>query len=350
MLGLALVVAMAGVGCGDDDDVVPTDAGTDSGTDSAMPDAGMDAGPPPTPEVFVRIAHLSPNGSPVRVCTDAIIGGEPIGVPGGPLPPAADPAIPFRGVSPYVPFPLPAGVEGYRVLIFAETEGPVTSCTGAPTLSANVMLGEDIEAEGYYTVAAIGFVDERPDVCGAELDGPCPESLDADLVVFEDDTELDAEASKIRVIHAIPNIPAQFGVQICFDPDTAEGEMEPVLLFDRLNFGEATEYFASDAAITAGSLRIFSALPEGMDAPDCQTVVVGEMVVRAPLQELFIPATFSAVKMGLEMGAGREIDQIVTSFALNRITTIFAQGLLGTAPTSPQTAAFVPWQDLPAVD
>lgn len=355
MLGLALVVAMAGVGCGDDDDTVPTDAGTDSGTDSGMRDTGMpdedagtDAGPPPTPEVFVRIAHLSPNAGSVRVCTETIVGGEPSGVRGGPLPPAGSEPIPFRGISGYLAFPLPAGVDGYRVLIFRETaENPVTSCTGEPIFDETFLLGEDIEAERYYTAAAMGFVGDAaswPAVCGAPtFNSSCAEQdIGARLLAFEDDSMLVATATKIRAVHGIPNAPP---VQICYDPDGSEGEMEPIVLFDRLPFGASSNYFSSDTAITSGSLRIFNAVPpEAGEIPDCQTVVVGEMPVRMQLVELDIPDDFEP------LAAGFDLPQVVTSFALNRISTVFAQGILGVSFPADGFAAFVPWQDLPEIE
>lgn len=350
MLGLALVVAMAGVGCGDDDDTVPTDAGTDSGTDSGMRDTGMpdedagtDAGPPSV-AFFVRVAHLIPGGPAVRVCAETLIGEDPSGTLAGPLPPPADPAIPFRGVSPYVTFQLPPGVDGYRVYVLpAEIDGsPLTSCD-----AERALLVEDfteVEIGGYYTVAAVGFAGEPatwPEVCrdpGTGEVGPCPEALRARLVLFEDDSEIDAAATKIRVAHAVPNVPA---LQVCYDPDGSEGEMEPVELFDGLAFGTATEFHTSAMAITGGSIRLFPSAPA---APDCTA-----LEVRPEIAELIIPTTFMAIKTGIQTAAGRTIPEIVTAFELGRVTTVFAQGIGGLPETDPLTVLFVPWQDFPAI-
>jgi hypothetical protein len=346
-LSLALLLGIAGAGCGDDDDTMVdagTDAGTDGGgTDSGPPqdtgpvDTGVDA-PEPVEQAFVRVAHLSPNTGDVRLCIDLRVGGTRVGgLP--PLP--TDRTIPFRGISPYINLDIVEGVT-YRVKAFvvASIADPV-DCTMDSPLFVDVD-SADLEVDGYYTGAAIGFSPEEggalPSVCPddsmpPEFDAPCPEALGVRLEVYEDDSTLDAAASKIRILHAIPNAPA---VDVCYDDDP-EDETPPVAIASSLAFGSASDYFESAAAITSGVVSVHAHVP-GMSCVNSELTT---------LAQLPVPAGFEFIRSVFPEDAQPNIP---TTFELNRITTVFAEGIASAPEPHPMApAAFVPWQDQPAV-
>src|SRR5690606_25630645 len=168
---------------------------------------------------------------------------------------------------------------------------------------------------GFYTAAAIGFDAPIPEVCPdstmpGNFDQPCPPALGARMALFEDDGTVDAAAAKLRVLHAIPNAPA---VDVCYDDDP-EDETPPVAIASNVAFGEASDYFESDTAITSGVVTVHQAV-EGMTC-------VAAAQLGTPLP---IPAAFEAVRDGFEaasggMGGGANI---ATTFELGTIRTIF---------------------------
>ncbi len=330
-LGLMLTL---GVGCGDDDaeeDMGPADTGTDTAT---PPDMGTDTGPADTgpgdmgpdmavaSEAMVRLAHLVPDGGPVRMCIQATVGGAPAGPPSGPLPADPDPGIPFRGISTYLPFTVSAGIS-FEVSLY---EDSVTDCAtpGAdPVLVGDVVVGTgdgEIEAGGWYTAALIGFA-EPPSICGAAMDAECPS---AEMRLFVDDGEVDAAMNKLRVLNAFPN---SGGIDVCFNDGSATTE-----IFENISYGEASDYQLGPA-LTAGAFVMFVHDP----ANDCGTggaTAVGML-------EIPTPATVSG---GFPPGT-----VITDEYAVGQIVTLFGEGVLQ-PPTDPLPANFgffVPWVDLP---
>ncbi|HJL23968.1 MAG TPA: DUF4397 domain-containing protein, partial [Polyangiaceae bacterium LLY-WYZ-15_(1-7)] len=289
---------------------------------------GTDAGPPA--EAFIRVAHLSPNTPPVRVCIQATLMGTPIGDPTGPLPdPTTDDPIPFRGISGYIPFAAGDPVT-YVIDVFADPDGEtVTDCDGEAALQVELTVGEDIEPGMRYTAAAIGLLNAtEQNNCGETFDAACPEALELSAALFEDAAEEMDGMVMVRALHAIPNAP---GVDVCFDPDGSVGEMDPVELFENATFGTASDYYMQDSAIEAGSLRIFAHVSAEMDCP--------AGVEGAEVAELPIP-TPEALTMAFPEGT-----PIAGTYDLGTVNTVFAEGLLGTeGATQP---LFVPWIDLP---
>jgi hypothetical protein len=346
-LSLALLLGIAGAGCGDDDGMVEVDSGTDAGggVDSGPPqdtgppeDTGVDGGPPPVPVAYVRVAHLSPNAQPVRLCLNLLLGDMMLGTPTGPLP--TDSAIPFRGISPYLPFDLNEGIT-YRVNVFEIGEGGAVDCTDTPLLTVDVDTA-DLEPDAFYTAGAIGLkpIDAEgtlPSVCpNGEMPPtftqPCPAPLTARIELFEDDSALDAAASKIRVLHAIPNAPA---VDVCYDDDP-EDETPPVAIASNLSFGNASDYFESPAEIADGVITVHAHVPSMSCVP---AATLAPLPVAGFLAALRANEDFAPV-----------LAYIPESFELNRIYTIFAQGQLPEfADESDTGVLFLPWQDQPLV-
>jgi hypothetical protein len=342
-LSLALLLGIAGAGCGDDDGMVEVDAGTDAGrdgggTDSGPPedtgpvDTGVDA-PPPVPQANVRVAHLSPDTGPVRLCIDLRVGDTRVGGL-GPLP--TDGVIPFRGVSPYLALDIAEGVT-YRVKAFVvEGIGDTVDCTTDGDLELDVP-SADLEEDAYYMGAAIGFTTEQS-VCGPNFMMPCGDDQAARIALFEDDGVTDAASAKVRVVHAVPNL---FPVEVCYDPDTAAGEMAPVSLFASVAYGSASDYFESEAAITTGSFRLF---PAAAAAPPCTAIPD----VRPELPEVLIPTSFEAIRDRFNMLSPGSGANIATTFELDTIRTVFAIGI-GPQPASmnPNGVLIMPWRDIP---
>lgn len=335
-LSLALLLGIAGAGCGDDDGMVEVDSGTDAGggVDSGPPpedtgpvDTGVDA-PEPVEQAFVRVAHLSPNTGDVRLCIELRVGGTRVGgLP--PLP--TDRTIPFRGISPYIGLDIEEGVT-YRVKAFVvESIADPVDCTMDSPLFVDVD-SADLEVDGYYTGAALGFSDPMPSACGPTFDGPCDAEVHgARLALFEDDGVTDPAAAKVRVLHAIPNAPA---IEVCYDPDREAGEEPPMSLFASVAFGEASPYHESATAITTGSFRIF---PAAAAAPAC-TAIPG---VRPQIAEITIPDLLEDIRDMFEAGSPGAGANIATTFELDTIRTVFAMGVF------PEMAGFVPWRDIP---
>lgn len=341
-LSLALLLGIAVVGCGDDDGMTEVDAGTDAGgTDSGPPpedtgpvDTGVDA-PEPVEQAFVRVAHLSPNTGDVRLCIDLRAGGTRVGgLP--PLP--TDRTIPFRGISPYIGLDIEEGVT-YRVKAFVvESVADPIDCTMESPLFVDVD-SADLVVNGYYTGAAIGFSPVEgttlPSVCPnetlTEFNQPCPAALTVRLAVFEDDSTLDAAASKIRVLHAIPNAPA---VDVCYDANP-EDETPGAAIAANVPFGMTSDYFESAADITTGVLTVHVAGTSCAPAAALATPIV-------------IPDTFAAIRANENFATVR--DNIPETFVRNRIYTVFAQGQAPAPITmSPNGLLFLPWQDHPPV-
>ncbi len=269
-------------------DTSPRDSGSDVVIDASGDtnedvgaDVAVDTGPVVT-DAFVRIAHMVPNAGSVRICATALVGGVAI-APAAPLPSSAggDLGIPFRGVSPYLPFPA-EGID-YNVEVFLAEEidafnmdRPSEACPTEdddvePVLAA--MVADALLSPGQrVTAAAIGFVREADgstvEVCG----GPCPETLDARIQFFGDRDDGPAGETAIRVLPLVPNLPA---VDLCFDPDGPDMPMEEVVLFDGLTFGSASPVLER-APITAGLLVV------RLDDDDCDGMMVGALPIPAP--------------------------------------------------------------------
>jgi len=339
---LVSMLAVAGIGCGDDDGDDTTDVDmftppVDMGPGVDMFEPPVDMGPEedgfvPTPTVNVRIAHLVPDAPNVRLC---------IGPPG--LTPAVPPqpsatalpdGVPFRAVGGYIS--LPIGDYQARVFDAAVIDGTGAgdcTITDDPLLTINVDSGDLVDG-AYYTVAAIGFVTPADFQCPTGAPGvteDCGDASAARLQIYED-SDVDADNALIRVLHAIPNAP---NVDICYDPDTSAGDMDPVELFENVAFGTATDYNMQDADLTTGSFRIYAHNP-----------AIGDCNDLAAAAELPIPTPDAIVAGFGPDGAGLPV--VTDSYDTGSVHTIFAEGVFGVDPPDDGFAAFVPLIDLPA--
>lgn len=172
------IVGLAGCLGGDDDD--------DDGTSG---------------EASVRVAHLSPDAPNVDVYVDSED------------PSLAD--VPFGDASDYLSVPA-----GDRAVEITAAGDPDTS-----VFSGDVT----VEAETEYTIAAIG-----------ELSDDGDEPFEP-LVLEDDNSSVDSDTARLRVVHASPDAPA-------VDVTAAGGE---VVLFDGVEYAESgyTELEANDYTV-----------------------------------------------------------------------------------------------------
>jgi len=351
---LAPMLALAGIGCGDDDggddDVDMFTRPVDMASEEDMFEEEDDMGPEadmfvPPATVNVRIAHLIPDTANVRVC---------LGPPGSPA--AVDPlpsvdevedGVPFRAVGGYRTLP----VGDYEARVFAadvidgvrDGDCSIGSMDSDPDPLLTITVNEtDLEADAFYTVAAIGFEDPTDFECPTAVTGTledCGEDERARLEIYED-SDVDASNALIRVLHAIPNAPS---VDVCFDADgdltTTEDLTE---VFENVAFGTASEYFMSpDALVDPNaddeldpSFRIYA--HQGVDA-DC--------VADAEIFALEIPTNAQIQAAFGAEGAGLNI--VTDEYAVGSVHTIFAGGDFNSTDAA-DSPAFVPIVDLPA--
>lgn len=183
------VVGLAGCLGGDDDDSNGDDDTGDGDTDT---DDG---------EAALRVAHLSPDAPNVDIYVDSED------------PTLAD--VPFGAASDYLAVPA-----GDREVEITAAGDPDTSVFSGPVT---------VEADADYTVAAIGELSDN----GDQPFEP--------LVLEDDNSTVDGDSARLRVVHASPDAPA-------VDVTAAGGE---VVLFDGVAYGESgyTELEASDYTV-----------------------------------------------------------------------------------------------------
>ncbi len=152
-------------------------------------------------EAALRVAHLSPDAPNVDVYVDSED------------PTLAD--VPFGEVSDYLDVPA-----GDREVEITAAGDPDTSVFSGPVT---------VEADADYTVAAIGELSD---------DGGQPFEP---LVLEDDNSTVDGDSARLRVVHASPDAPA-------VDVTAAGGE---VVLFDGVAYGESgyTELEANDYTV-----------------------------------------------------------------------------------------------------
>ncbi|AKF07943.1 DUF4397 domain-containing protein [Sandaracinus amylolyticus] len=362
----AALLALGGMtaACGDDDDgggsdAGRADAGRDSGTTGDMDsgtdgggdtgDAGSDAG---TPRPYIRLAHLIPGGPPVHVCIHAD------GVPGtlalitrntmmSPPPPQA---VPYPGVSNYTNalplLSLPYTVRVYNAADINEAAAQPcpaeTATTPTPLITTEIDVSTDLTPGAYHTVAAIGL----PGGAGAQA---------PQLIISVDDlSDPAAGKARVRLFHAVPNLPGN--VDVCYDADGA-GAGEPTRIFDDVAFSDVEDYIEIDPTPAGATFAVHI---HNAAAPACAeaTRALGPIPVPLP-----VPATPANLQSSFDEG------EVITVFAAGRAAPLVqpadgscadADECAGLNPTLPAAAlvcnaamrcqdrlgpTVIPWQD-----
>lgn len=383
-LFLACVCALTlAVACDNDGD---PDAGTDAGTGmdagedagDTMTDGGFDAGEDggPPPAFSVRLVHNIPGmtGSTaipggthicswVSIADGTVIDGtatfltETLG------------AIPFRGVSPYLQFPV-ADPAAYIVGLYEPDS--ITACPADPYDAAATpavllapVAATDVPTDSFSSLIATGLIPGTLTATGSDLpafcnsgvpptfDQPCTDTTQL-LIINDDQTAPAAGESRIRVSNMVVNS-APVGFTVCYDPGLVADPSSPGscvadftptdhVAVATAGYGTATDY-VERAPIAPTTVTIPDGAGGTMDVPGgalylefgptCAAPEPGEScypILPDALRPVTDPPLPDEVRFQLEPDA---------------VTTIFVSGYL--PPGAPFQAAFgasfMIWQD-----
>ncbi len=249
-LFLASMLAIAGVGCGDDD-TSSTDAGTDSGstTDAATSDGGGSDGGTAGGNLTFRIAHLIAEAGPVGICVPLASGSLLVNGLFSASPTDPPEALEEGAVTPFLSIDASALPAAATLAVYpweAIDNGMCPSATDdagvAPLFTANV--GDlNLNTTDVFTVGAIGSV----------MDG-APADRAPQLNAFVDALEpADSASFAITVAHGHPAVDP---VTVCLG-DEGDDAGAPLDLLasdtDGLAYGESATIEAPPSAITATS-------------------------------------------------------------------------------------------------
>lgn len=284
-----------------------------------------DAGDGTVGRIDVRLANMLVAGPNLTVCFSTIpstgaseTAGRILGSPDAST--GSDGTLPYPGVSPYLSLPVYASVGlTYVFRLFDRDDVPFSLGGACPTDGSvtPVVEGRLVPSElgipeggvATLTAAAIGVVDGAPVTCA----GTCPEPS---LAVFPDATEASSDHARVRLVHAIPNLPAP--VHVCFDADfvsVAEpGDLPQARVLptiadtDGLAFGEQTATI--DVPPLSGTPGAFFVHATIGALPDCAsaTTLLGPITLPFAVPDT-APAT---VARTLDAG------DVVTLFAYGR--------------------------------
>lgn len=323
-------------------------------------------GPRPVGLLRVRLANLVPASPNLTVCLSTIAGtGAPEAggtILGEPSPATgSDGTLPYPGVSGYLPLPArDTPGHAYVLRLYAREDVPFVLTGPCPAPGTVAPIAEatlttaDLGGAGPFTAAVIGVLPGSPVACA----GPCPPVR---VAIFPDDLASVASAARIRLVHAIPNLPAP--IEVCIDPDlaidaatgmpTGDGPipsvrvLPPATDLDGLSFGEATPFVEAMPLTTAGAVFVHAVAP-GVPSCNAATRLLGPLPIPFPL-----PA-------GLPPEVARTFDagDVITSFAFGRAGTPCATdadciAALGGTCAAPRmicadalSPSVLPWQDV----
>lgn len=293
-LPISLLLAIAGVGCGDGDggmvdmgrDLGGNDQGqpVDNGTQDEGVDVGVDMGPNlPAPQV--RVVHavsdlLTSNNVPIsgiRLCVEV----TGLGVIA--LPPNADVleeidlrlGLPFRAVTPYQETLPPSTVRVYdEARVDNDMQGAIPPAVNCPMTGLDADCTDDtvpclfdfafdptaLEDGNSYSLVVSGFRDNTNTCLAGTV--PCPTgAISATLEQDEDVDDVVAGSARVRFVHSIHNLPP---ADLCYDLDgLAMNAAAPTLIHGAVATGDITGY-ATVPPVTTG--MVFLTLKNPLDA------------------------------------------------------------------------------------
>lgn len=319
----------------------------------------------PSGYLEVRLANLSPAAPNLTVCLSTIAGtgapettgrilGEPDAAAG------LDGTLPYPGVSPYIPVPVFSTPGfGYVVRLYDRADLPFTLGGACPEPDGAItpLFSADLETAALMgarraTVIAMGVLPGTPTACAPS----CPEPQ---VVVIPDDPNANPEGARIRLVHAIPNVPVP--IEVCLDPDqvidTTTGMMMNGPLpstrvlpeasdTNGLRFGETSGFVDAPALRTSGVLYVHAVSGA---APSCSapTLLLGPFPIPLPVP----PTTPPEVARTLDAG------DVITAFAYGRAGTPCSDDSMCIAAlggrcgargscTDALSPGVLPWQDV----
>lgn len=293
------------------------------------PFVAPDASSMPAGYMQVRLANLSPASPNLTVCLSTVAGtgapetaGHILGQPN----PAAglDGTLPYPGVSPYTPVPFfDTPGFGYVVRLYDRAMLPFAlggACPAldgaiAPLFTAEFEVAPLIAAGALRaTVIAAGVLPGTPTACM----GGCPPPQ---VLVVPDDPTPSATGARIRLVHAVPNIPVP--IEVCLDPDQVidvaggvfmNGPIPSMRVLpeasdtDGLRFGETSAFIDAPPLETNGVLYVH-AVATGVPSCNAATLLLGPYPIPLPLPEGAPP----------EVAATLDVGDVITAFAFGRV-------------------------------
>ena len=277
----------------------------------------------------VRLANLAPASPNLTVCLSTVAGtgapettGHILGEPD----PAAglDGTLPYPGVSSYIPVPyFSTPGFGYVVRLYDRAVLPFAlggTCPPAdgdvaPLFTAELEVGPLVSAGALRaTVIAAGVLPGTPTLCM----GGCPPPQ---VIVVPDDPTPSATGARIRVVHAVPNLPVP--IEICLDPDQIidveggvfmNGPIPSMRVLpestdtDGLRFGETSAFIDAPPLQTNGVLYVH-AVAAGVPSCNPATLLLGPYPIPLPLPAGAPPEVASTLDVG----------DVITAFAFGRV-------------------------------
>jgi hypothetical protein len=312
-LPISLLLAIAGVGCGDGDGGV-VDMGRDLGNpDQGQPedmgpvDEGVDQGPIlPLPQV--RVVHAV---SDLLTATNVPINGirlcvQIAGLPNIQALPPNDAdlledidlslGLPFRAVTPYQQTLPPSTVRVYdEARIDNDTPNAPPPAVTCPSTGLDDNCTDDavpclfdfdfdpsmLENGEAYSLFVTGFVNNT-NTCGAGV--ACPSgNIAGTLTEDEGVDDVVAGSTRVRFFHGIPNF---FPVDVCVDADGLGMGNAPVAIHTNVSTGSTSAY-ATVPAVTAAPGIVFLTAKTGGPGTDTVCGIAADM-------SNFVPVFFSA--------------------------------------------------------
>ena len=369
------LIAFAAASCDGGGDIDAGPARTDAGIDSGVRDAGRDAGP--TPVFDIRLVNNVPglwgvtdDVGAAHVCAwflsmDRVITGSTRF-----LTQASGP-VPFRGVSPYLEFPVIAPLD-YLVGIYDPADlGEPAACpadpndVAAPQPALLARIAPDLVPEGVFVTAVasglatntLGATDGAlPSLCNPAMAAPTfmvPCTTAAALFVYSDDRAAPADGmTRYRATNQVANSTPPSGWTLCYDPGvvprappaTGCADVTPMMgdqsaLAVAVTYGTMTDYADRAPILPTGAPApgIGGALYLHLeDGRGCPAFTTGRPCY--PMLAAFPPPA---------MGEDPLPDDIRPMLADGAVHTIFISGLL--PPGAPFEAdfgvKFFVWQD-----
>lgn len=372
LLACFVMLAIAAMGC-DEEAIADASVTVDAGTDGGPGDAGTDAGP--TPTFRIRLINDIPGlvgttdeVGAAHVCAWFSNEGTVVGPPQF-LTQATGP-VPFRGVSPYLEFPVVAPIDYLLGLYDPGDLGTPAACPndphegGAPAAAVLAEIAPELVPEGsFVSVVATGLAPDTLGATGGALPSVCnpagaptfmePCTTFAQLVVYEDDRTPPASGmTRFRVMNQVANSTPPSGWTLCYDPgvvpmtppamgctDLTPGARDNVALASAVAYGDATEYQDRAPIVPTGSP--IAGIGGGLylhleDGSGCPPLIAGQACF--PILAAFPPPA---------AGDDALPDEVRPMMEDGAILTVFINGLLPPgAPFEPDFGvSFFVWQD-----
>jgi len=330
------------------------------------PFESQDSGARLTGYLQVRLANLSPAAPNLTICLSTIAGtgapettGRILGQPDAAT--GSDGTLPFPGVSPYVPVPIyDTPGFGYVMRLFSRDDLPFALAGPCPDAASDIMplftanlSTASLAGVSRATVIAAGVLPGTPVSCA----GTCPAPQ---IILIPDDPTPNPAGARVRLVHAIPNVPVP--IEVCLDADEvinigagmfSNGPLPRTRVLPEASdtngmvFGETSEFIDTPPLRNSGVLYVHAVM-SGVPSCNAATQILGPFPFPLP------------VPSGTPADVARTLDagDVITAFAFGRAgnpctdDTMCIAALGGVCNTTrgmcvdALSPSVLPWQDV----